>query len=211
MRAETDQSMYDRLMAAADDANGLMNQLQPMLAEPDSSGPDTGTIGRHAPESKEPWSIHVASAYWDLYFGAGEVARAMRGAAGLSLPLFNDTHGDEALRIIRNQAPVASDWVLRGATRKLEKLVRAARAIPDLDEQEPWVAIPRPPGRGELACPYCRTYGLRMLRRKGEVRCVFPDCRDHDGNPTRARMESGRMTGEERLIFGDGTTMGGDG
>lgn len=201
--------MYERLLSAVAEAGSLMTRLQPLLSEPDGSGPDTGTIGRHAPESREPWAMQVASAYWDLYFGAGEVARAMRGAAGLHLPLYNDTQGTEALDVIRNMAPGAAAWILRGATRKMENLVRRARAIPDLDEVEVWTPLPAPPGRSPLACPYCRTYGLRMLRRKGEVRCFFPDCRDHDGRPTRARMEAGRMTGEERLIFGDGTTMGG--
>jgi hypothetical protein len=201
--------MYERLVTATHEAAGLLNVLQPLLAEPDGSGPDTGTIGRHAPESREPWSLRVAGAYWDLYFGAGEVARAMRGAAGLQLPLFNDVHGADALEVVRNMAPAASDWILRGATRKLETLVSHARAVPDIDEDEPWAPLPALPGGRPLACPYCGTYGLRMLRRKGEVRCFFPDCHDSDGNPTRARMEPGRMTGEERLIFGDGTTMGG--
>jgi hypothetical protein len=202
-------TMYDRLIQATYQANYFLGVLEPLLAEPDGGGPDTGTIGRHAPESREPWSMQVASAYWDLYFGAGEVARAMRGAAGLRLPLFNDTHGTDALDVIRNMAPAASDWILRGATRKLESLVNHAEQVPDVDHSEPWVPLPAPPGGHPLACPYCHTYGLRMLRRKGEVRCFFPDCHDSDGNPTRAHMESGRMTGEERLIFGDGTTMGG--
>jgi hypothetical protein len=48
-----------------------------------------------------------------------------------------------------------------------------------------------------------------MLRRKGEVKCFFPGCLDSDGSPTRARLEPGRMTGEARLIFGDGIMMGG--
>ena len=201
--------MLDRLVTAADEASVLMARLNPLLFEPESSGPDTGTIGRHAPESREPWAMQAAGAYWDLYFGAGEIARAMRGAAGLSLPLFNDVHGDDALKVIRNMAPTAAEWILRGSVRKLERLVAAGRAVPAVDEDEPWTPLPRTTGQAALACPYCRTYSLRMLRRKGEVRCFFPDCTDSDGHPTRARMEPGRMTGEERLVFGDGTTMGG--
>lgn len=201
--------MLDRLMAAADEAGWLLDRLEPLLAEPEGTGPDTGTIGRHAPESREPWAPAAASAYWDLYFGAGEIARAMRGAAGLRLPIYNDAYGYEAIKVIRNMAPGAQDFILRGATRKLESLVSHALAVPAVDESEPWVPLPHLPGCVPLACPYCRTFGLRMLRRKGEVRCFFPDCTDSDGNPTRARMEPGRMTGEERLIFGDGTTMGG--
>lgn len=200
--------MLDRLLTAADEATDLLSRLEPLLAEPEGAGPDTGTIGRHAPESREPWAPAVASAYWDLYFGAGNLARGMRSAAGLRLPLFKDAYGEDALLIVRNMAPAVGDTALRWAARALEKWVTAAQSIPAVDEGEPWVPLPRTGGR-PLACPYCHTFGLRMLRRKGEVRCFFPDCHDADGNPTRARMEPGRMTGEERLIFGDDTTMGG--
>jgi hypothetical protein len=206
-RVETDRQ--DRVDQAIREAEAFLARLEPLLVESDGSGPDTGTIGRHAPESSEPWSKAAASAYWDLYFGAGNLARGMRSAAGLKLPLFKDTYGPEALAIVRNMAPTASDTVMRWVLGALDKWIDQARQVPDVDESEPWVPMPRRPNGQPLACPYCKTFGLRMLRRKGEVRCIFPDCRDGDGNPTRARMEPGRMTGEERLVFGDGTTMGG--
>jgi hypothetical protein len=206
--ARVETNRLDQLNALLRDASSLMTALSRLLPEPESSGPDTGTIGRHAPESREPWAHAAASAYWDLYFGARTVARAMREAQGLKLPVFDDVYGEAALDIIRNTAPGAKDLVLRGAVHDLERWVTAARTVPDIDESEPWVALPRQDGK-PVACPYCKTYALRMLKRKGEVRCFFPNCQDSDGNPTRARMEPGRMTGEERLIFGDGTTMGG--
>ncbi len=190
------------------DAEEFLARLEPLMAEPEGFGPDTGTIGRHAPESSEPWAQSAASAYWDLYFGAGTLARGMRSAAGLKLPLFKDTYGADALALVRNMVPNASDTVLGWAAGALERWISAARAVPAVDEDEPWTDLPRIHGQ-PLACPYCKTYGLRMLKRKGEVRCFFPKCADSDGNPTRARMEPGRMTGEERLVFGDGTTMGG--
>jgi len=205
-RVETEK--IERLNDAVRQAEQMLTALEPLLPEPETSGPDTGTIGRHAPESSEPWAPAAASAYWDIYFGAGNLARGMRSAAGLRLPLFKGTYGAEALTIVRNMAPSVSDTPLIWATRELERWVTAARAVPAIDEEEPWTELPRQGGE-QLACPYCDTYGLRMLRRKGEVRCFFPGCKDSDGNPTRARMEPGRMTGEERLIFGDGTTMGG--
>lgn len=201
--------MHDRLKQAVTDAHALMTKLQPMLPEPDGSGPDTGTIGRSAPASKEPWSQQVGSAYWDLYFGARTVARAMRESLGLSLPVYDDAYGHDALHLVVNLAPTVSPLVLRGAAHDLERWVKAGRSIPDVDMDEPWSPLPHAPGLPPPSCPYCETYGLRMLKRKGEVRCFFPGCVDRDGNPTRARMEPGRMTGEERLIFGDGTTMGG--
>lgn len=201
-----ERAMLDRLLVAVTEAGARLDRLMPLIAELDNSGPDTGTIGRHAPESSEPWAKQAADAYFGIYFGAREIARAMRGAAGMHRPVH--TCGQDALDIIRNLAYAAQPFVLRGATRTLERLVRQADQVPAIDEDEPWVALPRQNGK-EIACPYCATFGLRMLKRKGEVRCIFPGCRDADGNPTRARMESGRMTGEERLIFGDGTMMGG--
>jgi hypothetical protein len=200
-------AMLDRLIEATRDAGVRLARLEPLILEPEGTGPDTGTIGRHAPESREPWAIQAASAYFDLYFGARELARAMRGAAGLRLRVFDDACGADALRIIRNMAPGAQDFILRGVTRKLESLVRRADQVTSIDEDEPWVPFPGV-GADPVPCPYCDTYGLRMLRRKGEVKCIFPGCVDSDGWPTKARMEAGRMTGQERLIFRDGMMMG---
>lgn len=201
-----ERAMLDRLLIAVSEAGNRLVRLEPLLAEPEGSGPSTGTIGRHAPESSEPWAKQAADAYFGIYFGAREAARAMRGAAGIHRSVH--TCGQEALDIVRSQACSAQPFILRGVTRLLEKLVRQADAVPSIDEAELWEPLPRVAGR-EIVCPYCETYGLRMLKRKGEVRCFFPGCRDGDGSPTRARMEPGRMTGEERLIFGDGTMMGG--
>lgn len=201
-----ERAMLDRLLVAVADAGARLDRLAPLIYELTEDGPDTGTIGRHAPESSEPWAKQAADAYFGIWFGAREIARSMRGAAGMHRPVH--TCGHEALVIVGNLAYAAQPFILRGATRTLERLVRQADQVPAIDEDEPWVALPRLNG-AEIACPYCHTYGLRMLKRKGEVRCIYPGCQDSDGNTTRARMEPGRMTGEERLIFGDGTMMGG--
>lgn len=209
-RAETNVAvgkMAARCYAAADDARRQLARLGPLIAEPEGLGPDTGTIGRHAPESSEPWAKQAAGAYFGLYFGAREFARAMRGAAGMRRPA--DVCGTAALDIVVAMVPISQPFILRGVTRALEHLVRVADQVPGIDEGEPWSPLPALPGSAPLACPYCGTYSLRMLKRKGEVKCFYPDCQDSDGNPTRARMEPGRMTGQERLIFGDGTMMGG--
>lgn len=207
-QVDAEVTMLARLLTAVGDARRGLVRLAPLMTEPEGDGPSTGTIGRHAPESSEPWAKRAAAAYFDLYFGAREMARAMRGAAGIRRPIGDEACGDRGLDIVENMAPGAQPFILRGVTRKLERWVRQADQVPAIDEDEPWVALPRIGGR-QIACPYCLTFGLRMLKRKGDIRCFYPDCKDRDGNPTRARMEPGRMTGEERLIFGDGTMMGG--
>jgi hypothetical protein len=203
----TETNMATRCWDAVNDARSRINRLLPMIAEPENGGPDTGTIGRHAPESSEPWGKQAAGAYFDLYFGAREYARAMRGAAPMRRPA--DGCGPAALDVIDAMVTISQPFILRGVTRGLERLVRQADQVPGIDEGEPWAALPSLPGHQPLACPYCKTYGLRMLKRKGEVKCFFPGCMDSDGSPTRARLEPGRMTGEARLIFGDGIMMGG--
>jgi hypothetical protein len=204
-RVETS-TMAVRLFEAVDYAMDYLERLRPLLAEPEGRGPQTGTIGRSAPESREPWAQQAASAYWDLWFGARSVVIAMRAGAGHKYR--DEPGGPEALMIIRNLAPGATELILRGSTRSMERWVRAAGAVPAMDEAEPWEPLPQHGGRA-LSCPYCRTFSLRMLKLKGEVRCFFPGCTDSDGHATVARMERGRLSGDGILIFGDGTTMGG--
>lgn len=194
-----------RLMMAVRDAQDALERLLPLLPEPEVRGLQTGTIGRTAPESSEPWNSAAADAYWDLYFGAGNLVNEMRYAIGLRI-LRVPNRGEDAFRQIYNLAPSSPPEVVAEACRRLERWAERAMQVPAIDESEPWVPVPgigpKPP-----ACPFCNTYALRMKRRAGEVRCFFPDCADADGSPTCARMEPGRMTGEARLVFGDGTMM----
>ena len=201
-------ALVGRLTEAVKDAADLLPQLAAMLPEPESAGPATGTIGRHAPESAEPWNQPAADAYWNLWFGPGKLVAVLRYALGLPrIPDDELPRGADALATVANLAVAAPVDVLRWTVRRLERWVDLARRIPAIDESEPWVPVPSPPGSTPPPCPYCGTFGLRMQRRRGQVRCALPGCVDGEGNATRARMEPGRMTGEARLVFGDGTTM----
>lgn len=198
-----------RLADAIADAHEMLLKLQPLLAEPDGAGPQTGTIGRHAPESSEPWNTVVANAYWNLWFGPGMLVATVRYAMGMSRrPDADLPRGPDAFKVLADllAGPRTAD-VVKLVIGKLERWVTMAQAIPALDEAEPWLPVPGAPGQHPPPCPYCRTFGLRMQKRRGQVRCTMPGCKDADGLPTRARMEPGAMTGEERLVFSDGTTM----
>lgn len=182
----------------------LLPQLRWMLPEPDVTGPHSGT-SRPAPGPSEPWNTEVAHAYWCLWIGTGNVVNALRRSAGLEL-LEPAPRGYRAASMILDYAPAAEVGAVELAIRRLERWISMARALPGIDEAEPWVPVPGTAGVPP-PCPYCDTFGLRMLKRRGEVRCFYPGCTDRDGKATRARMEPGRMTGEARLIFGDGTMM----
>lgn len=201
-------ALAQRLAEAVSDAHAMLDRLRPLLPEQDGAGPATGTIGRHAPESSEPWSKPAADAYWNLWFGPGRLVGTLRYALGMShIPDDRLPVGPEALAKIGKLAAGAPVDTARYVVRKLEQWCDLARRIPAIDESEPWDPLPAVPGGTPPACPYCGTFGLRMQRRRGQVRCTFPGCTDSDGNTTRARMEPGRMTGEARMVFGDGMTM----
>jgi hypothetical protein len=195
----------DRLLQAVLGTDVALATLARLLPEPDGQGMQTGTIGRTAPESSEPWNDAAAYAYWDLYFGPGNLVNEMRYAIGLRV-LRYPPRGANATDVILNLAPGCPPEVVSEVCRRLEQWTLRATQIPDVDESEPWTAVPGVGGRPP-ECPFCHTFGLRMRRRAGEVQCFFPGCVDGDQNPTRARMEPGRMTGEARLVFGDGTMM----
>lgn len=205
--AKTVDDVTERLNAACRDVAVLLPILEGLMLEPSGSGPRTGVIGRSVPSSREPWERQAATVYWDAYFGARALARTMRASVGLNLPLFDDAYGADALGIVRDVAPAVPDPVLRQAVRVIEGWATRARRIDAIDEAEAWSPVPVVAGLEHPRCPYCKTYGLRMRRRRGEVRCFYPECRDADGHPTRARMEPGRMTGEACLVFDDGSTL----
>jgi hypothetical protein len=206
--ARVDEDMT-RLRRALSDVGDFLPVLEALLPETGGKGPQTGVINRHAPGSSEPWQAEAASVYWVIHAGIRGLANDMRAERGMNRIIWrgHDDATDRVLIQIWNYAPAVSpDTVARVATR-LEQWADMARGIPDIDEVERWVPVPRVTGARPPACPYCQTFSLRMARRRGEVRCFFPGCTDGTGRATRARMEPGAASGEGILVFGDSTTM----
>jgi hypothetical protein len=196
---------HELLLQALADAEGLLPVLGRLLPEPVSAGPATGTIGRSAPESSEPWHSEAADAYWRIWFGARKLADRLCVAGGVRARTWGSA--SEAMSMIAKLASTVPPDHLAAARQEAEHWVTAARRIRDIDEVETWTPLPRPPGYPPPACPYCHTLSLRMARGREEVRCFFPECRDFDGRPTRARMELGRFSSSGHLVFGDGTVV----
>lgn len=196
-----------RLNEAISSAAGLLRVLERLLGEPAGRGPATGTIGRHAPDGSEPWNSEAAGPYWDLWFGVRRTADEMRYAAGLRSVLIWGSDTKRAFDSIRNCAPAVAPEMVTEAADRIERWVAGARKIRDIDTEDPWIPVPRTAGAAPPTCPYCGTLSLRMRRSREEVRCFFPECRDLDGNPTRAYMEPGRVSDVGQLVFGDGTVV----
>lgn len=197
----------DDLGTALSEAEQLLPVLARLLPEPTSAGPTTGVIGRHAPESSEPWHAEAAAVYWDIWFGARYVANQMRQIVGVPPQAWGSGDTSRALGSIGRYAPAVPDATLRVVLGTVQGWVARARQIRDIDEVDAWRPVPRAPGQEPPACPYCRTLSLRMSPHRQEVRCFFPGCRDLDGNPTRARMEPALLDAAGQLVFGDGTVV----
>lgn len=205
----TDPSEKERraLIDATVHANSLLIDLGLLLPEPSGRGPTTGTIGRHAPESSEPWNAEAADAYWRIWFGVRKLANHFQRLCEQPAIPWGAADTTAAFTTVRNLASAVPGDDLALARRKVDGWITAARRIRDIDEEDEWTPVPRAPGMPAPLCPYCRTLSLRMAKARETVRCFFPECRDLDGRPTQARMEPGRMTGTGTLVFGDGTIV----
>lgn len=196
---------HQYLLQALAEAEGLLPVLSRLLPEPVSAGPATGTIGRSAPESSEPWHAEAADAYWRIWFGSRKMADWLCRVGGVTPRSWGSA--SHAMQMIAELASSIPPEPLAEARQEAESWVVSARRIRDIDEADTWAPLPRPPGFSPPMCPYCHTPSLRMARLREEVRCFFPECKDLDGNPTRARMELGRFSSSGHLVFGDGTVV----
>jgi hypothetical protein len=207
-QSTTDQADADRLTAAVGDILKSLADVAALLPEP-SGRPQTGTIGRHAPESSEPWQGAAAAVYWTIHFGARQLEDVCR--ADIGLPPQDPARGgsaantDDALRAVASTAPTMTAGALNAARRRVEAWLTAIQQIPDIDLADTWVPVPRQPGSLPPTCPYCTTFSLRMAPARQVVRCFNPPCRDTDDRPPVARMENGLSGGV--LVFGDGQVV----
>lgn len=206
----SEQADAARLTSACNDVRKSLADVAALLPEPQGR-PRLGTIGRHAPESSEPWQGEAAAVYWNIHFGARNLEDACRYAVGLKPR--NPRRGgsaentDEALMIIGNYGATLPADFLREVRRKVEGWSTAIDRLSDIDLADVWVPVPRTKGALPPACPYCTLFTLRMTVRREIVRCFNPVCRDSDNRPPMARMERGRLTGDGMLVFNDSTVV----
>jgi hypothetical protein len=195
----------DELSQTIDKCRALLPELSALMADRPGLGLQAGTVGRHAPRSTEPWADEAAHAYFTIYIGSKTLANEMR--ASLGMPSHPWPPGENGLEQVQAFAIIVDPTMLRYARKQASRWLTTALRIRDIDEAEVWTPVPRDPDSEPPFCPYCNTLSLRVNRRLGEVRCLFSGCQDADGNPTRARMEFDRRTGDGVLVFDDSTTI----
>jgi hypothetical protein len=204
------QSDVARLIAACTDVRKSLADVRALLPEPQGRA-KVGTIGRHPPDSSEPWQGAAAAVFWTIHAGARRLEDACRADVGIG-PVTpprggSDTNTDEALLTVSAYASTLTPALLKVARRRAEKWATSIDQLPDIDLADVWTPVPRQPGALPPSCPYCAMFTLRMTVRREIVRCFNPPCRDHEGSPPVARMERGRLTGEGMLVFNDSTVV----
>jgi len=199
-----------RISIAVTHIRAALADVAALLPEPQGR-PRTGTIGRHIPDSSEPWQGAAAAVYWDIHFGARNLEDVCRTAIGL--PAHNPPRGgsnantDDALRAIANSTASLQPATLADVRRRVERWSTAIDQMPDVDRADTWVPVPRQPGALPPACPYCHMFTLRMSVQRELVRCFNPPCRDGNDRPAIARMDRNRVNGDGVLVFGDGIVI----
>ncbi|GAA0389533.1 hypothetical protein GCM10009530_45810 [Microbispora corallina] len=136
--------------------------------------------------------------------GGRTVRRVVKGDAQRG---GSDANTAAALDSVVRLAHGVPDDVARRARAELDRWVRQAREVRDIGESEKWIPIHVPKGALPPACPYCKTFSLRIAQDSGRVRCSNPRCEDETGERPRGRIAKNRLDGSAMLVWADGRTI----
>lgn len=189
---------------------GLLDHLHDLLPEP-VADPTIGTTTKNKTiGSPAPWHTEAAAALFDIHEGARRLEASLRRDVSGRL---GDKRGSSdqntafALKSISRLAEGLSDDQIRAAARIVGRWVTRAQQIRDIDTTAKWEGLPRVPGHLPPACDYCGTFGLRVNRNSGTVRCCNPECVDENGDRPTAQMAIGKFTGRASLTWADGRSI----
>jgi hypothetical protein len=191
-----------------------------LIAEPDiEPGP-----GRGVPAARLPGNVAALAAELDAHRFVRQLEASLRlavaGHAGRARG-GSDNNTREALAAIARMSTAAEEIKTRHKTadgrnitaaalaaKLLDRMTRVIGQLPAVDEFPRWERIRPGPGGLPPRCPNCVTFSLRVAVQSGAVICVFPGCKDLDGNsPPQARLELSRLNSEPVLAWKDGTVQ----
>lgn len=155
-----------------------------LIAEADADG----IAGSGQPGSRPPWNSAAAAAVMDAHEGVRRLEASLRQAvAGHPGPRRggSDANTMDALRAIEALGHGVSADAEAEAARIIDRLSRAIRELPAVDEAERAQKITAP-------CPYCQFPMVRVFPRSGRVTCLrIGVCLDSDGRHPVGTMEVG--------------------
>jgi hypothetical protein len=179
---------------------------QALIAEPDQDGTATGG----QPTSRPPWNPSAASAAMDAHEGLRRLRASMllaiTGHPGARCG-GSDANTIAAIAAIERLGSGMTADAAAAAARIIDRWSAAIQQLAAVDQMPRWERIRRGPDGLPPACPFCRTFSLRVAVASGAVICVYPGCMDSRGQRPQARMEIGRVSGEPCVIWADGTVQ----
>jgi hypothetical protein len=189
------------------DLTALMTRLEEEVPEKRKSphGGFGSGKGGHGPLAS--WNSSAAMLVLDVHQGVRELETNIRYMLTQKIRTRGGSDGNTG-RALSNLADLlagADQATVVVTCRKLESWIYRARII--LGDLEPISRLPRLPGEGDPACPFCRRKGtLRVRHSTGAVTCLHPGCTDSAGNRPVGRIEVGSFSAEPMLAWADGTT-----
>jgi hypothetical protein len=185
----------------------LLERLEAELPEKKRNphgGYGSGKGGHHPLSS---WNSQVAMLVLDIHGGTRDLETNLRYAISGSLRGRGGSDGNTR-KSLANLVSLCAGTDYAGVMvvcKQLESWIWRGRLV--LGEAEPFSRLPRLPGQGDPACPFCKSPGtLRVRHATGVVICLRPGCQDSEGNRTSGRIEIGSFSGDPSIVWGDRTT-----
>ena len=187
----------------------LLEALYDLLPEP-VADPTVGTMSHHkAAGSPAPWHAEAGPVLYTI----SEEARRLEASLRLEVTGHpgprrggSDANTVAALNAISQLVHAVPDGHARQAARIVDRWIRSARQVGDVGLEERPVPVPAPPGQLPPKCPYCGTFGLRVVRRGTDIWCINRECKDRDGRRPRGHLDRSDVTGDGMITWADGRT-----
>jgi hypothetical protein len=211
----------------------LIHQLGDLLAEPVADATKGSTQHHKVTGSPAPWHPEAGPVLMTIHAGVRDLEADLRyQVVGRSrLRVQHQTVERRGGQLVRHAIAAEADRggsdanttaaldsivklvhglpedVARDARHKLEWWIEQARQIRDIGESEKWIPIHVPRGHLPPACPYCKTFSLRIAQESGRVACVNGKCVDSNGDRPRGRIDKNQINGDAMLVWADGRAI----
>ncbi|MER7063968.1 hypothetical protein [Streptomyces albidoflavus] len=206
--------MQADVMTPAEEIPQLVSELRPLIAKLQELLPEPvvdptrGTMSHHkVTGSPAPWHAEAGPVLLEIHAGVRELEQDLRyhvtGHTGTARG-GSDGNTIAALDSIVRLAYGVDDEMAREAARRLNRWIEHGMQIRDIGESEKWIPIHVPKGQLPPACPYCKTFSIRLAQESGRVACSNPRCEDEKGERPRGRIEKNQLDGTPTLVWADG-------
>lgn len=201
----------DDLQASIVDIITLLGPLAALIPEKPNARSKRGK----ARGAFVPWNGQAAGVWMEIHAGSREHELNLAVLIGLPPRRRGDSdqntiHALEHIPVLAGQAPDLNAWQVSFAVRDSDRWLRHTRET--LGLADPIHRLPKAPKHDAPLCPYCTLDTLRWRRIASrwehvKVWCSNPTCRDGEGRRPVALARRGAYSGEESLIFQDGTAL----